>query len=235
MGHPIISQKFLVEAPCLHLISAQVGLSSGIGNGLPSKTLAAHFTNTLKCRGHVGCRRTTFSLQCRAHQLGICVDKVNEGDEDALSSDSFLMGLEKKNRVDRRQMFRNKYFITSTLSLDVVFVENDEESNNEILQRFSSNGKVADASYLINVMALLDDMSSSGCPPDVITYNTILRAMSDNGRFDQAIGFWRDQLRKGCPPYVISSTVLLKLVCEHCGVVRAMEVLEDLAVEGFCH
>ncbi|VVA90538.1 unnamed protein product [Arabis nemorensis] len=58
--------------------------------------------------------------------------------------------------------------------------------------------------------------------------------MFDDGNPEQAIEFWKDQLRNGCPPYRITYTVLVELVCRYCGSTQAMEVLEDMAVEG-CH
>ena len=80
---------------------------------------------------------------------------------------------------------------------------------------------------LRSALDLVEDMSLSGCSPDAITYNSIIRCLFGKGNFNQAVSFWRDQLRKGSPPYLITYTVLIELVCKYCGASQALEVLED--------
>ncbi|CAA2969956.1 Hypothetical predicted protein [Olea europaea subsp. europaea] len=243
--------------------------------------------------GVYGSGASASSLRCRGRQRGACLDRISLSNQNEWNLDRDKMNVQKKFNG---QINLSKYTNSARLSSDGPFVENDERTNNEILQSFCIRGKLLNAAKLIDVMTrrnqipdflsciklirglinidrtrkavnvlqlmvlsggipdiitynmlisglcqkkylnsaidILENMSLSGCPPDVITYNTILRAMFENGRFDQAIQFWKDQLRKGCPPYLITYTVLIELVCKHIGIVHALEIMEDLTVEG---
>jgi len=50
--------------------------------------------------------------------------------------------------------------------------------------------------------------------------------------YGRAVSFWKEQLRIGWPPYEMTSTLLVDLVCKHCGPMRALEVLDELGLEG---
>ncbi|KAJ8452540.1 hypothetical protein Cgig2_000129 [Carnegiea gigantea] len=67
----------------------------------------------------------------------------------------------------------------------------------------------------------------SGGVPDIITHNV------GRGKSDQAPNFRKQQLRKGCPSYPITYMILLEQVFKHCGLLKALEVLDDLAVAGY--
>ncbi|KHN14815.1 Pentatricopeptide repeat-containing protein [Glycine soja] len=156
-------------------------------------------------------------------------------------------------------MDSNKSINSSTLSPEAPIVQNDEMTNNEILQRLCSRGKLTVAARLIDVMArksqiphfpsctnlirgfirkcfvdeackTLNKMVMSGGVPDTVTYNMVIGGLCK--KVVQAVSFWRDQLRKGSPPYLITYTVLIELVCKYCGASQALEVLEDMAMEG---
>ncbi|KAG9445690.1 hypothetical protein H6P81_011818 [Aristolochia fimbriata] len=70
---------------------------------------------------------------------------------------------------------------------------------------------------------LLQSMSLSGCPPDVITYNTILRCLFNLGRFDQAISFWKDELRKDRLTY----GSLIRGFCQNDSMEEAVGLLKE--------
>ncbi|CAN4106886.1 unnamed protein product [Withania somnifera] len=107
------------------------------------------------------------------------------------------------------------------------------------LVNFGQTGKAAN---------VLQTIVMSGGIPDIITYNMLISVVAfpmlsliilycvrclTVVNMIKKFGFIRiNQLREGCPPYMITRTILVELVCKHCGVIRAIEVMEDLAVEG---
>lgn len=139
-------------------------------------------------------------LRCRSFQRSVLIDRANEVDHEDWCFGSDYVG----ERRNSRELLDSKKSINSpTLSPEAPFVQNDEMTNNEILQRLCSRGKLTVAARLIDVMArksqiphfpsctnlirgfirkgfvdeackTLNKMVMSGGVPDTVTYNMVI-------------------------------------------------------------
>ncbi|KAL4190471.1 hypothetical protein AMTRI_Chr07g75820 [Amborella trichopoda] len=161
-----------------------------------------------------------------AHQGSVCIDRINQylrPVEKLMATHQSLADFDEKNPPFPRSSFS-----------DGPYNENNQDSNNasNLIEIMTSISLILDFHSCISIISGLHDMSASGCPPDAITYNTIIRSMFSRGKFNQAIAFWLNQLRNGCPPQIIISIILVELLWKHRGMEQAMEVSDEMEVKG---
>lgn len=207
MGHIATLQNNIFSSHSLNGLhrcnkqkSCILGASSALDHSSRKKPPTLHRI----CFGHYFCTTKYFfpwkGLRCRSFQGSFLVDRVNEvGHEDRGFGSDYVGG----RRNSMELMDSNKSINSSTLSPEAPIVQNDEMTNNEILQRLCSRGKLTVAARLIDVMArksqiphfpsctnlirgfirkgfvdeackTLNKMVMSGGVPDTVTYNMVI-------------------------------------------------------------
>ncbi|XP_019094381.1 PREDICTED: pentatricopeptide repeat-containing protein At1g09900-like [Camelina sativa] len=82
---------------------------------------------------------------------------------------------------------------------------------------------------LDEAIKFLNDTPSSGCQPNVITHNIILRSMCSTGRWMDAEKLLADMLRKGFSPSVVTFNILINFLC------RKAELFDDVIFTTLIH
>ncbi|KAE8707803.1 T27c4.14 protein isoform 1 [Hibiscus syriacus] len=188
-----------------------------------------------------GSEREAISLVCRGLQGSACIDTDEFDEDECLSSQDSKASAKRKFK---EQINSEKLLNPSTSALDGSFVRNDKETNNDILQNLCSNGKLNDASRLIEIMAhqnqiphfpscinlirgfvkvneldkankVLQIMIMSGGIPDNITYNMMVRGLCKKGRIRSANDLLEDMSLSGCPPDVITYNTIIRCMFDN--------------------
>ncbi|CAM8979368.1 unnamed protein product [Rhodiola kirilowii] len=69
-------------------------------------------------------------------------------------------------------------------------------------------------------------------PPNVLTYNLLLKALCKLGSIDQAIGLFREMPIRGCHPDAFTYATLMDGLCKKDRIEEAMSLLDEMQVEG---
>ncbi|KAL9675105.1 hypothetical protein QQ045_003306 [Rhodiola kirilowii] len=69
-------------------------------------------------------------------------------------------------------------------------------------------------------------------PPNVLTYNLLLKALCKLGFIDQAIGLFREMPVRGCHPDAFTYATLMDGLCKKDRIEEAMSLLDEMQVEG---
>ncbi|KAJ0079498.1 hypothetical protein Patl1_23163 [Pistacia atlantica] len=245
MDYAVVPLNSRAEVHCLHSLK-QVDLKCGIGRFSTMNASSIHLNCSIKCdhksrscflwRGDLVAGRNICSLKCRGLLGSFYIDKVNEVDRDEWSSESDVLGANKKSKG---KMITRKPQNSSLSSLDGPFVEIDEETNNKILHNLCISGKLTEATRLIYIMArrnqipdfpscinlirglvkvdwidkasnVLEIMVMSGGIPDTITYNMMIGGLCRRGHIKSAISLLDEMSLSGCAPDVISYNTILR-------------------------
>ncbi|KAJ0079402.1 hypothetical protein Patl1_23164 [Pistacia atlantica] len=267
MDYAIVPPNSRVEVHCLHSLK-QVDLKCGIGRFLTMNASSIHLNCSIKCdhksrscflwRGDLVVGRNVFSLKCRGLPGSVYVDRVNEVDRDEWSSESDVLGANKKFKG---KMITRKPQNSSLSSSDGPFVENDEETNNKILHNLCTSGKLTEATRLISVMAcrnqipdfpscislirglvkvdridkaskVLEIMVMSGGIPDTITYNMLIGGLCRRGHIKSAISVLDEMSLSGCAPNVISYNTILRSMFDNGKFEQAIGFWKGAAEKG---
>ncbi|XP_039063982.1 pentatricopeptide repeat-containing protein At1g08610-like [Hibiscus syriacus] len=191
--------------------------------------------SSMKCSiVKVSTSHLAFSNKC-SHGIHSCLPwKVDNGSErEAMNLIKMIcLNSEDSNASAKRkfkeQINSKKLPNPLTSSLDGPFVRNEEETNNDILQKFCSSGKLNDATRLIEIRRqnqiphfpscinltrgfvkvneldkadkVLQIIIMSGGIPGNITYNMMVRGLFKRGRIRSAIDLLEKMSLCGCPP-----------------------------------
>ncbi|KAJ6697371.1 hypothetical protein OIU85_003716 [Salix viminalis] len=247
MGFTVSPQKSIVEVHSLQGLqrcSNLAGPSFGVVSCSALKgssfylncSMNCSYRNQLYSQGKEFLRsgRTLFSLQCRGVE-SVSIDRVEENDQDDWSLGSHVSGSGRDFRVE----MTTRNHGSSILFADGPLVENDEETNNEILQNLCKNGSLMEATKLIDIMSRINQIPNSTCStnlirglirigrierasrvlktmvmsglvPDVITYNMMVGGFCKRRQFRSAIDLLEDMSLSGCPPDVITYNTIIR-------------------------
>ncbi|GMI84494.1 hypothetical protein like AT1G08610 [Hibiscus trionum] len=254
MGYTIALHNAPVEICRFH--GVQWG-SMQLGSGCSSvkcsivKVSTSHLTCSNKCSHRIhsclpwkvdnGSKREAVSLVCRGLQRNVCIDTDEFDQDECMSSEDSNSSAKRKFK---EQINSKKFSNPMTSASDGPFVRNDEEANNDVLQKFCSNGKLNDATRLIEIMArqnqipdfpscinlirgfvkvneldkankVLQIMIMSGGIPDNITYNMMVRGLCKRGQIRSAIDLLENMSLSGCPPDVITYNTIIRCMFDN--------------------
>ncbi|TVU14288.1 hypothetical protein EJB05_37749, partial [Eragrostis curvula] len=97
---------------------------------------------------------------------------------------------------------------------------------NPLIHALCDRGRVRDA------LAVLDDMLSRGCAPDVVTYNILLEAACKGRGYRQAMELIDFMRSEGCEPNNVTYNVIIDAMCREGDVDDAREFLNNLPSKG---
>ncbi|KAM7252015.1 hypothetical protein ACFE04_023898 [Oxalis oulophora] len=181
-----------------------------------------------------GSRRKKSSMYCRAFRSTV-LDNAKEVNQS--SSKRVALGVNGRFKDQ-------KHPDSKMLSNDGPFVENDELTNNKILQSFCNKGKVAGAANLVDIMGrrnqiphfpscinlirglinidrmdkaekVLNILVMSGGIPDVITYNMMIGAYCRKRMLKTAVDLLENMSLSGCSPDVITYNTVIRCMFEN--------------------
>lgn len=139
-----------------------------------------------------------FSLQCREVE-SVSIDRVEENDQDDWSLGSHVLGSARDYRVE----MTTRNHGSSILFADGPLVENDEETNNEILQNLCRNGSLMEATKLIDIMSQINQIPNSTCSTNLI------RGLIRIGRIERASRVLKTMVMSGLVPNVITYNMMV--------------------------
>lgn len=105
-------------------------------------------------------------------------------------------------------MDSNKSINSSTLSPEAPIVQNDEMTNNEILQRLCSRGKLTVAARLIDVMARKSQI------PHFPSCTNLIRGFIRKGLVDEACKTLNKMVMSGGVPDTITYNMVIGGLCK---------------------
>ncbi|KAL6585781.1 hypothetical protein OROMI_002425 [Orobanche minor] len=197
-----------------------------------------------------GTKASTSILMCKKQQAGFFLDINSEGSPQECESNRYMMGVETK--------FSGH---SSKHALDGPSIENDEKTNNEILQSFCSQGKILDGAKMVDVMTrrkqiphfpsciklikgllnaertdkavkVLQLMVMTGGTPDVITYNMLVGGLCRKRHLDAAVDVLEGMSSSGCPPDIITYNTIVRAMCDHGKFDDAIQFWKDQLRKG---
>ncbi|CAH1430897.1 unnamed protein product [Lactuca virosa] len=187
-------------------------------------------------------QRYHHSVQCR----GICLDRITDSGVDSW----------KRNRINETN-FTERHSESSNR----IFVNNNEQTNNDLLQNLCKKWELIKAARLVAVMTrrnqiphfdsciklirglikidyidraseVLESMVMSGGVPDIITYNMLITGLCKNKQIISAIDLLEGMSLSGCPPDVISYNAIIRVMLEHGYIHQAVSFWKDQLSKG---
>uniref|UniRef100_A0A9I9CXS9 Pentatricopeptide repeat-containing protein n=1 Tax=Cucumis melo TaxID=3656 RepID=A0A9I9CXS9_CUCME len=272
MAYTLTVQNYMVTVNGQHECSKQEYASTGIGQCLLEKEkLSSLHLNCLcksSCISSYSCHWSTTLgfgrkqrvLHFKGLQRSVCIDRVDNTYEDELVLNGHEIKVE-RNFAEKMTKKRISSHNGSSLYLDGPFVGNDEQTNNEILQKFCNKGKLMEASRLVDIMAsrnqipdfhccvnlirgfvkidridkavqALKIMVMSGGVPDVITYNMVIGGLCKQGHLESAIELLDDMSLSGCPPDVITYNAVIRHMFDNGCFDQAIEFWKEQLRKG---
>jgi pentatricopeptide repeat protein len=95
---------------------------------------------------------------------------------------------------------------------------------------------LAKAKETDKVMRVYDEMKTSGCQPNKITYNTMLNAFAQGGAMHRVPALLED-MRKAVPPIepdLVTYSTIVKGFCSTGNLDRALQVVQEMEYQGKC-
>ncbi|CAI0424450.1 unnamed protein product [Linum tenue] len=240
MGHVVRPLDKLSWLP-----EQQAGCGFGLCHPPTAKASLLHLNSSLKfdhiiqhqlCVRPKEYLRAERSLTSRIMHESALIDEVDDNEWES--------GLEPIDQSStEHDEIRKKDMSLQSSSSDGRIVENEQETNNEILHNLCSRGRLLDAAKLIDTMArrsqipgytcctnlirglirmdrmdkavkVLKIMVLSGGVPDVITYNMMVGGFCKRGHVNSAVDLLDDMSLSGCPPDVITYNTIIRAMFE---------------------
>ncbi|KAI3816220.1 hypothetical protein L1987_15912 [Smallanthus sonchifolius] len=219
----------------LNCIYGQMNLTSLISH--------RSFISPVKAQSHEPWTRVITSSQSYGHSLQchVCLDRITE------------------TRVDSWRKNRNE--VREDESSGRIFVKNDEQTNNDLLQSLCRRWELLKAARLVALMSrinqipdfdscmklirglvklnytdraseVLNCMVMSGGVPDIITYNMLISGLCKNRCIDAALDLLDGMSVSGCPPDGITYNAIIRVMLEHGYLNQAVSFWKDQLAKG---
>ncbi|KAI3734564.1 hypothetical protein L6452_14035 [Arctium lappa] len=255
-GSSIASQSPIVEEASMlqnfNCISDQLDLSSLVSHG--------SFIGPFRTQSHEpwtkvsSSQRRNHSLQCRA----VCLDRVTETGVDSWRKNQDEVGFPENFQ---KKHPKNESSDSISVSSGRIFVHNDEQTNNDLLQYSCKRLEFLKASRLVAVMSrrnqiphfdsciklirglvkidytdraieVLNSMVMSGGVPDILTYNIIISDLCKKQRIHSALDILEGMSVSGCPPDAFTYNAIVRLMLENGQICQAVSFWKAQLAKG---